>query len=84
MAKEFTDPIGFLTEAREALQQLEAARAKQEELELSEKRQSKLLASEKKAVEDTVNNTVKKRKDELAASYDTEIAKLQDSMKKIR
>lgn len=84
MAKEFTDPIGFLTEAKEALQQLEAARAKQEELQLSEKRQSKLLASEKKAVEDAVNSTIKKRKDELASSYDTEIAKLQDSMKKTR
>lgn len=84
MAKEFTDNIAFLTEAREALVQLENARVRRSELELSEKKQSKLLASEKKAVEDAVNSTIKKRSDELAASYDTEIAKLQDAMKKIR
>lgn len=84
MAKEFTDNIAFLTEAREALNQLESARARQAELELSEKRQAKTLAAEKKTVEDTVNSTVKKRSDELASSYDSEISRLQDAMKKIR
>ena len=84
MAKEFTDPVAFLTEAREALGQLESARARQAELELSEKKQAKLLASEKKAVEDAVNSTIKKRGDELAAGYDAELSKLQDAMKKIR
>lgn len=84
MAKEFTDSIAYLTEAREALTRLENARVRQAELELTEKKQAKTLASEKKSVEDSVNNTIKKRKDELSASYDSEIAKVQDAIKKIR
>lgn len=84
MAKTFTDGAAFLTEAREALGKLNDARARQEELELTQKRQAKTLAGEKKTVEDNVNNTVKKRRDELEASYNTEIAKVQDSIKKIK
>lgn len=84
MAKTITDNIAFLTEAKEALGRLDNARQKQAELELTEKKQAKTLASEKKTVEDNVNNTIKKRKDELTASYDSEIAKVQDAIKKIK
>ena len=84
MAKTFTEPAAFLAEAREALAEFEKAKARQAELDLQEKREAKTLASEKKAVEDTVNGTVKKRSDELAAGYDGEIQRLQDAVKKIR
>ena len=74
----------FLKEAKEALLQLEAAQVRRDELDLTEKKQAKALAAEKKAVEDQVNNTIKKRHDELARRYDSEIAKVQDAVKKIK
>ena len=74
----------FLKEAKEALLQLEAAQVRRDELDLTEKKQAKALAAEKKAVEDQVNSTIKKRQDELARRYDSEIAKVQDAMKKIK
>ena len=82
--KTVTGHIIFVKEAREALSQLETAKARKEELELTEKKQAKALAAEKKAVEDQVNNTIKKRKDELIKRYDSEIAKVQDAIKKIK
>lgn len=74
----------FLKEAKEALLQLEAAQVRRDELDLTEKKQAKALAAEKKAVEDQVNSTIKKRHDELARRYDSEIAKVQDAVKKIK
>lgn len=84
MAKTMEDNIAFLTEAKEAVLQLESARAAQAELDLTEKKQAKTLAAEKKAVEDHVNNTIKKRRDELAGRYDSEISKVQDAIKKVK
>lgn len=74
----------FIKEAKEALLQLEAAQVRKDELDLTEKKQAKALAAEKKAVEDQVNNTIKKRHDELARRFDGEIGKVQDAIKKIK
>lgn len=76
--------ITYLEECRNAVVKLNEAKSRRETLDIQEKKQSKTLTAEKKAVEDSVNSTVKKRKDELQSSYDTEIAKVQDAIKKIR
>ncbi len=84
MAKTITDNAAFLREAKEALVNYKETAAREEELVLQEKQQAKTLAAEKKAVEDNVSATVKKRRSELNAKYDTEISRLQDSVKKLR
>ncbi len=84
MSKTFTDSVQYLTEAKEALAQLNQAKAAQPDLELKEKQQAKTLASEKKTVEDSVNATVRKRRDELEASYNKELSKVQDAVKKVQ
>ena len=84
MAREIQDNVGFLREAKGALAQLEAERAKSLRLQSEEKRLTRALASEKKAVEDEIASTVRKRKDEIALSYDREISKTQDKLKKAR
>ncbi len=82
--KTVTGNILFVKEAREALAGLEAMKASQIELDLTEKRLAKSLASQKKIVEDQVNTTVKRRREELVRRYDSEIAKVQDTIKKIK
>ena len=47
-------------------------------------RQEKELAAAKKAVTDSVNQTIKKRRSEIDTSYDKEIAKGQERLKKAR
>ena len=74
----------LIKEAKEALLQLEASQVRKNELDLQEKKQAKALTAEKKAVEDQVNSTIKKRQDELSRRYDSEIAKVQDAIKKIK
>lgn len=76
--------IAYLEQCKAAVKDLQDARDRRDSLDIREKKQAKALAAEKKAVEDSVNSTVKKRKDELQSSYDTEIAKVQDSIKKTR
>ena len=76
--------ILLIKEAKEALLKLEADQVRRDELDQAERKQAKALAAEKKAVEDRVNNTIKKRHDELTRSYDSEIAKVQDAIKKIK
>lgn len=84
MAREIQDNVAFLMEAKGALAELEAERAKSVRLQSEEKRLTRSLASEKKSVEDEIVSTVRKRKDEIALSYDREISKAQDKLKKAR
>ena len=58
---------------------------KQEEtLAQEEKKRLRVLETERKAVADAVNSTVKKRRDEIEKSYDDELGKLQDKLKRTR
>ena len=84
MAKIFTDNVAFLQEAKEALAKYKETVNREEELTLQEKQQAKILSAEKKAVEDNVAGTIKKRRGELTAKYDTELSRIQDGLKKIR
>lgn len=84
MSRVITDQAAFLIEARDTLKEVEGLKQLSEKLEIEEKRLEKALASEKKAVADAIAVTIKKRKEEIAASYDKEIGKDQEKLKKIR
>lgn len=76
--------IEFLLGAKEALNQLESRKALLANQEIEEKRLEKALASQRKAVKDSIDITVKKRLDEITQTYDKEIAKGQEKLRKVR
>lgn len=84
MAQTITDFKSFLEDARDALLELKEFSQKEEQLHQEVLKLEKTLAAEKKAVSDSVSSTVKKRREEIQESYDTEIEKLQDKLKKVR
>lgn len=84
MEQVITDHVKFLADARDAVYHLNCDSATAKQLKDQEERQEKELASAKKAVSDSVNQTIKKRRSEIDASYDKEIAKGQERLKKAR
>ena len=84
MSRVITDQTAFLMEAKDTLKELDDLKAYGERLLIEEKRLEKAIASEKKAVLDSITVTVKKRKEEISASYDKEMSKDQEKLKKIR
>lgn len=84
MAQTITDFNTFLEDAKEAVSELAEFTKKEEELKLEEACLEKSLDTEQKAVTDAINLTVKKRREEISSSYDAEIEKTQDKLKKIR
>lgn len=84
MAQTITDFNTFLQDAKEAVRELNEFTAKEEQLKQEELRLEKELEAEKKAVADAISLTVKKRREEISSSYDREIGKIQEKLKKIR
>lgn len=84
MAKTAEERLAFLGKAREALEELSIAEDREAQLEADEKRLGKSLEQEKKVMNDTIQQTVKKRREEINTSYDKEISKAQDRLKKAR
>ncbi len=84
MGQQMTDQIAFLTEARTALEGLELSRDREKQLKLDESKVGKALDAEKKSLEDNISSTVRKRRDAIASSYDAEIDKAEDKLKKAR
>ncbi|KEZ89532.1 hypothetical protein [Lacrimispora celerecrescens] len=84
MAQPITDQVGFLGEACRAVQELSASRSLLEKFRQEESRLDKELDAERKAVTDTISLTVKKRIEEINDTYDKEIAREQDRLKRVR
>ena len=84
MAQTITDFQSFLKDAEEAVLELSDLTKKSIQLKQEEERLERALEAEKKAAEDSVNSTVRKRRDEISGSYDAEIGKLQERLKKTR
>lgn len=84
MAQPITDQVGFLSEVCRAVQELSASKSSLEKLRLEEKHLEKDLEAEKRAVTDAISLTVKKRMEEINTSYDKEIARGQDRLKRVR
>ena len=84
MTQPAIDQNTLLAEARQALEKLDRMKAERSRLDLEEKQLRRQLETEKKAAEDSVALTVKKRQEEINSSYDKEIAKGQERLKKAR
>lgn len=84
MMKTSEECLDFLGKAREALDELSIMEDREEQLALDEKRLGKALETERKAVTDMISQTMKKRRDEIADTYDKEIDKVQEQLKRTR
>lgn len=76
--------LDFLGRAREAVDELSVCQDRETQLLQDEDRLGRLLEAEKRLVSDTIQSTVKKRREELNSSYDAEIGKAQEQLKKVR
>ncbi len=79
-----TDYSTFLREAKEAVLELEQLQSRETELTKQLKSDKKALETEKKLVADNIAQTTKKRQNEIISSYDKELSKSQDLIKKAR
>ena len=79
-----TDCSAFLTDAIKAIEELNRSKKACEDLEAEEEQIDKELEQERLNMADTINQTVKKRRDGISASYDKEIGTEQDRLRKIR
>lgn len=76
--------LAFLAEARGTLDELSLISDQERQLCQEEDRLEKALEAEKKAVADQIRLTIKKRLEEINASYDKEITKGQEELKRVR
>lgn len=76
--------LEFLEKAREAVSELSVAEDSERQMEQDCQRLERELEAEQKQMADAVQATVKKRRQEISASYDSEINKAQDLLKKAR
>ena len=84
MMNVITDYGTFLREAKSAVMELAELERQEERLSRKLKQDQKSLESEKKLLEDTINQTTKKRLGEIVSSYDKELNKGQEQLKKAR
>lgn len=84
MVQPITDQAAFLSEASRKVQELSEQKGSLEKLRLEEKKLEKELEAEKRAVADSISITVRKRIEEINNTYDQEINKGQDRLKKTR
>lgn len=84
MAQPITDYVAFFASAKQAVRELDELKQKEKMLKGLEKELENSLKTKKKEVADTITMTVKKRSDEIAKSYDVEIGKAEDRLKKVR
>ena len=84
MAQAITNYTAFFTGAKEAVKKLEELRQKERELEDKEKKLERSLKTEQKMAADAVAATVKQREEEITGSYDAEIDKARERLKKVR
>ena len=84
MEQAITDYGSFLKEAREAVTELEEKERQEGALSRQLRESRRQLESEEKAVADRISQTVKRRGDDIASSYDKELSKGQEQLKKAK
>ena len=63
----------YLIEARDTISELEDLKDKLEEIKLLQKKNKRAIVREERATGDEISATLKKRKEQIAASYDRQI-----------
>lgn len=76
--------LAFLAEARNSLDELSVMSDREKQLRLDEERLERTLETEKRAVAENIRLTVKKRAEEISASYDKEIVNGQEQLRRAR
>lgn len=76
--------INELNQVKASLMRRNELRNEYESLTIEEARLERSIQSKEKAISDEINNTLKKRKDEIEAIYDEQISKIQVRSKRIR
>lgn len=84
MVQPITDYAEFLKEAKADVLRKMQLTEQEEQLKQEERQLERDLEAAKKAVTDSINQTIKKRMEALSGSFDQEIGKGQDSLKKAR
>ena len=84
MAQTINNYPEFLADARRAVDELSLLKDREEHLKHDERGAEKALEAEKKQISETIAQTVRKRQEEINSSYDKEIVKGQDRLKKAR
>ena len=84
MGPEITNYSAFLSEAIKAVEELNRSKKACEELAAEERRTELELEKQRQGITDTINQTVRKRREDISASYDKEIKAGQERLKKIR
>lgn len=84
MGQAITDYVKFLTEARDAVYRLNCDQNAASQLSSQEARQEQELEAAKKEVADAISRTIRQRAEEITSSYDKEIGKAQERLKKVR
>ena len=84
MAQPITDYAAFFDGAKQAVWEMEQLKLREEQLLNLENELETSLKTKQKQVSDIISQTVKKRLEEINQSYDAEISKKQDRLKKIR
>lgn len=69
----FAENQDYLIKARDTVNQIEDLRDDLDEMHMLQKKSAKAIAQEEKSINDDINNTLKKRKDQIAVSYDKQI-----------
>jgi len=76
--------LNFLSGAREVLDQVSMLEDHEGHLLQETRKLERQVETELKAVADTIRQTIKKRSDEISSSYDKEITKGQEQLKRVR
>lgn len=84
MEQPITDYVVFLEEAKQAVTELGQMRDQEETMTQRVSDSQKELAAEEQSVTDTIDQTIRKRVEEIGVSYDKELGKGQDRLKKAR
>lgn len=84
MAQTGKECVEFLENARNAVEELSVLEDREKQMIQNEAKKKKLLEMERKQVADQVSTTIKKRREEIDSSYDAEIGKAQEQLKKAR
>ncbi|MBT9776109.1 hypothetical protein GPL15_06270 [Clostridium sp. MCC353] len=84
MVQPITDYAEFLRDAKADVLRMAQLTGQEEQLRQEEYRLERSVEAEKKSVSESINYTIKKRTEALNASYDQEIGKGQERLKKAR
>ncbi len=84
MEQGITDYTAFLTEAKQAVTDLQEMELRENALSGQLRQSRRQLETEEKSVADQISQTVKRRAGDIAASYDRELGKGQEQLKKAK